>query len=193
MAERLDDDHQLVRAVLDGDTESFRTLVTRFEKLVAGVAWRHGVRREEIEDVVSDVFLKVYGNLHRYRPEHAFGTWLYRLTLNHLVDLSRRRRRAGLRAEMPADVADPAPGAGAALIGDERASIVRAALAGLDPRYREVLTLVYVEGWKVEATAQLLRVPEGTVKTRLMRGREALRKALARRHPGYFEACEDEP
>ena len=188
MAERPGEDHQLVRAVLDGDAESFRTLVTRFEKLVAGVAWRHGVRREDIEDVVSDVFLKVYGNLHRYRPEHTFATWLYRLTLNHLVDLSRRRRRAGKRAEMPADVADPAPGAGAGLIGGERAELVRSALTELDPRYREVLTLVYVEGWKVEATAQLLRVPEGTVKTRLMRGREALKKLLERRHPGYFEA-----
>jgi RNA polymerase sigma-70 factor (ECF subfamily) len=187
MADRPDEDHQLVLAVLEGDTESFRTLVTRFERLVAGVAWRHGTRREEIEDVVSDVFLKVYGNLHRYRPEHAFSTWLYRLTLNHLVDLSRRKRRAGGRAEMPDDVADPAPGASDGMLGDERAALVRTALTELDARYREVLTLVYVEGWKVEATARLLGVPEGTVKTRLMRGRDALRKILERRHPGHFE------
>lgn len=187
MAESPDEDHRLVRAVLAGDAESFRTLVTRFERLVAGVAWRHGVRRQEVEDVVSDVFLKVYENLHRYRPEHSFATWLYRLSLNHLIDLSRRRRRAGGRGEMPADVADPAPGARVELLGDERAALVRAGLAELDPRYREVLTLVYVEGWKVEATARLLSVPEGTVKTRLMRGRDALRKVLERRHPGYFE------
>ena len=187
MADRPDEDHRLVRAVLDGDSESFRVLVTRFERLVAGVAWRHGVRREEIEDVVSDVFLKVYTHLHRYRPDYPFATWLYRLTLNHLVDLSRRKRRAGGRAEMPADVADPSPGATVGMLGDERAAMVRTALTELDSRYREVLTLVYVEGWKVEATAQLLRVPEGTVKTRLMRGRDALRKLLERRHPGYFE------
>jgi RNA polymerase sigma-70 factor (ECF subfamily) len=88
---------------------------------------------------------------------------------------------------MPADVADPAPGAVAEMVGDERAALVRDALDELDPRYREVLTLVYVEGLKVDQAAGLLRVPEGTVKTRLMRGRQALRRALERRHPGYFE------
>ena len=187
MADASGSDHQLVRAALDGDAASFGTLVRRFEKLVAGVAWRHGTRREEIEDVVSDVFLKVYGNLHRYRPEHSFATWLYRLTLNHLVDRARRRRRAGPQVELPSDVADPAPGATAGMIGDERAALVRSALDELDARYREVLTLVYVEGFKVDQAAGLLRVPEGTVKTRLMRGREALRRVLELRHPGYFE------
>jgi RNA polymerase sigma-70 factor (ECF subfamily) len=73
------------------------------------------------------------------------------------------------------------------VLADERAEILRAALAEVDLRYREALTLVYTEGFKVEEAAHLLGVPEGTVKTRLLRGRAALRKILTRRHPGYFE------
>ena len=87
---------------------------------------------------------------------------------------------------MPAQVEDPAPGAGVALEADERAELVRRALAEIEPRYREAIFLVHVEGRKVEEAARILEVPEGTIKTRLMRGREALRKILVRRHPEHF-------
>ena len=64
--------------------------------------------------------------------------------------------------------------------------LVRSALDELKPRYRKVLFLVYVEGMKVDEAARVLQLPQGTIKTRLMRGREALRRVLVRRHPEYF-------
>ena len=67
-------DLRVVREVLDGRSERFAELVTRYQSLVAGIAWRSGCRREDVEDVVSEVFLKVYRNLHQYRPDHAFST-----------------------------------------------------------------------------------------------------------------------
>ncbi len=188
MEDRPDQDQRLAEAVLRGDQESFRVLVTRYQRMVAGVAWRYGVRRDDIEDLVSDVFVKVYRNLNRYRPDHPFSTWLYRLSVNHVVDHKRRSHREAGRTEMPEQVADTAPSAGEDVLGEERASILRGALASVDLRYREALTLVYVEGLKVEEVARVLAVPEGTVKTRLMRGREAVRRILTQRYPGYFEA-----
>jgi RNA polymerase sigma-70 factor (ECF subfamily) len=154
--------------------------------MVAGVAWRFGTRREEIEDMVSEVFLKVYKNLHQYRPEHPFATWLYRLAANHVVDHSRRARKEQGRSELPDEVRDPSAGAGETLETRERAELLRGALREIDERYREVIFLVYVEDTKVEDAARILGLPEGTVKTRLMRGRDALRKVLSRRHPEYF-------
>ena len=62
-------DRALVESVLAGDRSAFAEIVARYQRLVASVAWRYGVRRDDIEDVVSDVFLKTYGNLHRYRPD----------------------------------------------------------------------------------------------------------------------------
>jgi RNA polymerase sigma-70 factor (ECF subfamily) len=90
------------------------------------------------------------------------------------------------RTEMPEQLEDHSPGADDAMEVDERQSLVRDALRFVDQRYREVLHLVYVEGLKVDETARLLGTPEGTVKTRLMRGREALRKILVRRNPEHF-------
>jgi len=186
MEERPAEDHRLVESVLRGDGEAFRTLVIRYQSLVAGVAWRYGVRHAEIEDVVSEVFIKVYRNLHQYRPDHPLSTWVYRLAANHVVDHSRRLRKERGRTEMPEQVPDHSPGAREDLESRERAALLRQALARVDTRYREVMFLVYVEGQKVEDTARILAIPEGTVKTRLMRGREAVRKILLHRHPEYF-------
>jgi RNA polymerase sigma-70 factor, ECF subfamily len=179
-------DLEIVREVLNGKSERFRELVNRYQNMVAGVAWRSGCRREDVEDVVSEVLLKVYRNLHQYRPDHAFSTWLYKLTANHVVDRSRRLKKERGRTEMPEQVEDHSPGADDTMESDERHALVREALRHVDPRYREVMHLVYVEGLKVEETARILGAPEGTVKTRLMRGREALKKVLMRRNPEHF-------
>lgn len=185
--DRAADDLRIVREVMGGRTERFRDLVTRYQNLVAGIAWRSGCRRDDVEDVVSEVFLKVYRNLHQYRPDHAFSTWLYKLTANHVVDRSRRMKKERGRTEMPEQVEDASPGAEDTMEIDERRALVREALGHVDERYREVMHLVYVEGMKVDDTARILGVPEGTVKTRLMRGREALRKVLVRRNPEHFK------
>ena len=188
MEDRPADDLPLVEAILRGDRESFADLVRRYQSLVAGVAWRYGTRRDDIEDVVSEVMIKVYRNLHLYRPEYPFSTWLYRLAANHVLALGRRARREQGRVEMPAQVADDAPGPADGVETRERSALVRGALSEIDPRYREAIFLVYVEGRKVDEVSRTLGVPEGTVKTRLMRGRDALRKILVRRHPEHFGA-----
>jgi len=181
-------DASLVDSALQGEAQAFGELVARHQRLVASVAWRSGVARSEVEDVVSEVFVKAWRHLHRFRPEHAFSTWLYRLALNHVIDRARRARKERGRTEMPAQLADPQPGPFERTEAAERAELLRTALGDLPPHYREALFLVYVEGLKVEEAARLLTLPSGTIKTRLMRGREALRRLLAERHPEHFGA-----
>jgi RNA polymerase sigma-70 factor (ECF subfamily) len=186
MEDRTTRDRGLVEAVLRGNSDAFGELVTAYQRLVASVAFRYGTSRQEIEDLVSEIFFKAYANLHRFRPEHAFSTWLYRLAANHVVDHGRRQRKERGRVEMPEQVVDAAPSAGEGIESRERAELVREALDELAPRYRDVLFLVYIEGLKVDDAARTLELPQGTVKTRLMRGRQALRRILERRHPGHF-------
>jgi len=186
MESRTAQDQRVVREVLAGSAEAFTELVERYQKLVASVAWRYGVGRQEIEDVVSEVFFKAYSNLSMYKPEHPFATWLYRLAANHVVDHGRRRRRDALQDELPEQLMDPKPGADLRSEERERATAVHTALQRVKPRYREVLFLVYIEGFKVDDAARELGLPTGTVKSRLMRGREALGKVLSSRHPELF-------
>ena len=186
MEDQAAQDRILVRAVLGGNSGAFGELVARYQKLVASVAWRYGTRREEIEDVVSEVFFKVYRNLGRYRPDHPFSTWLYRLAANHVVDHGRRKKREAGRTEMPEQIVDNAPGPRESAEGRERAAMVRGALRKVAPRYREVLFLVYIEGMLVNDVARHLGLPQGTVKSRLKRGRDALRRILVRQSPEQF-------
>jgi RNA polymerase sigma-70 factor (ECF subfamily) len=186
MEDRAALDAQFVRSTLEGDPDAFAELVERYQRLVASIAWRYGVPREDIEDLVSEVFVKAYRNLHRFRPAHPFSTWLYRLAANHVVDHGRRFRKERGRSELPAQLVDDRPDPGERLDSGERTRLLRAALTELRPHFREVLFLVYVEGMKVNEVARELGLPQGTIKTRLMRGREALRKLLVRRHPEHF-------
>lgn len=183
MEERATHDLHLVRETLAGDQRAFESLVERYQRLVAGIAWRYGVRREEIEDVVSEVFVKAYGNLSRFKPEHPFSTWLYRLAANHVIDHGRRARKSRTESELPQDLPDPALSPGARLEQAETARLVRAALQRLPRHYRDVLFLVYLEGLKIEDAARTLGLPQGTIKTRLMRGRSELRRILERGCP----------
>jgi RNA polymerase sigma-70 factor (ECF subfamily) len=187
MEDRADQDRRLVGAALAGDPHAFGELVERYQRMVAGVAWRYGVRRQEIEDVVSDIFVKACENLERYRPSHPFATWLYRVSVNHVIDRARRlRKEQGQRELAEETLVDPAPATPQELERRERAALVRRGLSELAPHYRDVLFLVYVEGLSVAETAHTLGLPTGTVKTRLMRGRQALGARLLRDHPEHF-------
>jgi RNA polymerase sigma-70 factor (ECF subfamily) len=179
-------DSAAVEAALSGDQEAFGDLVRRYQGMVAGVAWRYGTRSEEIEDIVSEVFFKMYGSLDRYRPTHRFSSWLYRLTVNHVIDHHRRNRRERGRVEMPEQVAAHTPPAAEMMEADQRSRLLRSALNDLPLKYREPLILVYMETMKVDEVARVLALPAGTVKTRLMRGRQALGKLLTRRNPELF-------
>jgi RNA polymerase sigma-70 factor (ECF subfamily) len=184
--ERAARDLEVIQKVLDGDTEAFGELVTQYQRLAASVAWRYGTPAAEVEDVVSEIFIRAFSNLRQYRPEYPFSTWLYRLAANRVVDIGRSKRRERGRSEMPEQITDTSPGPGEEQETDERAQLVRAALSELPDHYREVLFLVYVEGMKVDEAAHNLGLPQGTIKTRLMRGRAAMKKVLARRHPEHF-------
>lgn len=179
-------DLDLVLAVQAGRTDVYGDLVGRYQGMVASVAWRYGVPRDEIDDAVADVFVKVYRNIDRYRPMHPFSTWLYRVAVNEILDRARRRKREGQRAEIPENLADRRPGASERVLTDERHALLQRAVADLDDRYREVIFLVHVEGLKVEEAAAMLGIPDGTVKTRLMRGRRALKEKLERAWPEHF-------
>jgi RNA polymerase sigma-70 factor (ECF subfamily) len=188
MAEAGEQDGPWVERAAQGDPEAFSWLVQRYQRLVAGIAWRCGVPQSEIEDVVSEIFFKAYRNLDRYRHDHAFSTWLYRLATNHVIDHGRRTRRRGIGVELTEDRLQATSATDAPLFDRERHRLVRAALDELAPRYRDVMLLVYVEGLRVDETAEALRLPEGTVKSRLLRGRQAMRRSLERRHPEHFGA-----
>ena len=176
-------DFEAVREVLSGNPEAFERIVRGYQNLVASVAYRLGVPRNEVEDIVSEVMIKVYRNLAGYRPEFALSTWIYRITVNHVHDWLHRHRFDREARPVPETLADSAESAPDRVAGLERAERVREALAEVPEMYRVPLVLMHVEERSVGEIGRILALPENTVKTRLARGRARLAAILRERCP----------
>jgi RNA polymerase sigma factor (sigma-70 family) len=179
--------------VLAGRTEAFETIVRNYQNLVASAAYRMGAPRDDIEDIVSEVFVKVYRHLPAYRPEFALSTWIYRIATNHTLDHLRRHRRDRDQEELPLSAADTGPSPRENVLGSERVRLVRQALTELPEKYRIPVVLMHVEGKGIDEIASILSLPAGTVKTRLSRGRERLGVIIRRRFPSLLPAPDGEP
>jgi len=156
------------------DPEAFARLYRLHYPRMAGYIHRRTGQREVAEDLVGDVFLTALKNLPRYRHGEApFRAWLYRIASNAVNQWARRERRRLRREQghaMPAD--------GASLDSPD-GHIVRRALLSIDPKQQDILILHHLEGLGIEQIALVLGRPAGTIKSRLHRAREALRRVLA--------------
>jgi len=173
-----DDDESDVARVLAGDVEAFAGIVRRWQRRLLGLAWRFCRDRARAEDMAQEAFLKAFRSLPQFRGEASFSTWLTAVALN--VYRSRLRTDGppllGLDA---ARVLAALPGAPQAVIERERAEAVRRAVLALPARYRDALVLYYFEERDVSEAAAVLGVPEGTLKARLARARELLKRRAA--------------
>jgi RNA polymerase sigma-70 factor, ECF subfamily len=192
------DDEALAIRCRSGDDEAFAELVDRHQHGVCRfVARLIGTR--DSEDLGQEVFLRAYQALPRFRGEATFRTWLYRIARNLCFTELRKRGRRGeliLLADADADegthplLEASAPELAEAIARADLAARVRERVGALPVRYREVLTLFYLDEMRYEEIAMILDVPIGTVKTWIHRARLRLRDALV--GEGVF-ALEREP
>lgn len=183
----------VVRRCLNGDSLAWTELVKAHHRRVYGICYRFTGCPHDAEDLTQDVFLKIYGNLASFDTVRgSFQTWLTTLTRNLLVDHFRRSRQERVTDSMDAgwDSADEQPMAerfsDAAPSPHERAAqkeiekMVQLALAKVSPELREAVILRDLQDMDYKEIAQVLRIPEGTVKSRISRGRAELARLLER-------------
>ena len=176
------DDRALVAAHVAGDPEAFGELVRRHRDRLWAVALRTTSDPEEAADALQDAFISAYRNAASYRGEAAVTTWLHRVVVNACLDRMRRRK-----ARPTVHIPDDEPDTGARAVPDPRDDMDRLelrmeidkALRALPVDQRSAIVLVDVEGLSVSEAAEVLGVPEGTVKSRCSRGRAKLAVALA--------------
>jgi len=186
-----DDDSQLVLSCRKGEIDAFEALVEKYQKKMLNVAYRMIGDYDEACEVVQDAFLSAYRSIKKFRGEARFSTWLYSIVLN----LSRNRRKQiktrGAREvysiDAPAeteegplrrDPPDPGPSILEQMEKKEVDARVQGCISGLDSEYREVLVLRDIQGFSYEEIRDILKVPDGTVKSRLFRARDALKECL---------------
>ncbi|MEM7165284.1 MAG: RNA polymerase sigma factor [Planctomycetota bacterium] len=159
------------------DREAFGELYRRHYSAIANYVYRRTGRDDATEDLLSEVFLAVLQGLQRYRHRGVpFRHWVYRIATHKVNRWARTQRRNFLSLDAVGPNAQAAPTEGEAM--DVQRLLPQ--LLSLKPKQQAVLTLHYVEGLSVDEVAQVLKVPAGTVKSRLARARAALEERLRR-------------
>jgi len=174
MGEPNEDDADLAR-VLAGDPEAFEGIVRRWQGRLIGLAWRFCRDRAAAEDMAQEAFLKAFRSLTTFRRESKFSTWLTAVALNTYRS---RLRSDGLPllGLPPTRTISVAPVALADLQEQERTEAVRRLVLTLPARYREAIIVYYFEERDLAESARVLGIAEGTLKARLHRGRELLKR-----------------
>ncbi len=181
----LDADNQLVERCLGGEEAAWEDLVKVHTRRVYAICYRFTGSDHEAQDLTQDVFLRVFRSLKSFRAgEGSFSVWLSRLTRNLLIDHYRRtkleRASSSIEEQIPT-LEEKTASLGrteSLLAGREASEMLQAALQKLSPDLRETVILRDLEELEYREIAQVLNVPEGTVKSRLNRGRAELGRIL---------------
>jgi len=184
------DDLRLVEALRHGDEPAYEELITRFQQPVYALAMRLLDDQGEAGDVVQEVFLKVFRNVGAFRCQSSLKTWIYRITVNEAHNARRwffRHRRREVELDQSADenrdwkevIPDNSRSPFDVAFDREQQVMIEAALERINPIFREAVVLRDITDLSYEEIAEVLGVSLGTVKSRILRGREALREKLA--------------
>lgn len=169
---------ELIERSVAGDLDAYDRLVGLYQDRVYQVAYRVTGNHEDAWDAAQEAFLSALRALPRFRGASAFSTWLHRITVNAALDLIRRRPPQAVVA-LDAIAASAGEDPGDAATRSDMQRRINLAIAALPADQRVAVMLRDLQGLSYEEIAAVLRVPLGTVRSRLSRGREALRQLLA--------------
>jgi RNA polymerase sigma-70 factor (ECF subfamily) len=183
------DDRELVGRARRGDQEAFTQLIVQYQVPLYNMALRMVGGPDDAADIAQDAFLRAWEKIQTLR-DAPFKSWLFQIAANLCYDHFRRGRRFGVMPDddreakvVPLGIATPDPQERAE--ANERHRLVKAAIGRLDPEMRIAIILRDVNGMRYDEIASVLRVPLGTVKSRIARARAAVQDELSR-HPDVF-------
>jgi RNA polymerase sigma-70 factor (ECF subfamily) len=177
-------DAELIEQCLRKDNSAWDHVVARYRRKVFHIAYKFTGKHDEAEDLTQEIFFKVFKSLDKFNREADFSTWLSSVARNYCIDRYRaaKREREVLVEDLVAfDLAPASSGNPHRLLEDQdRTSFLRRGLDMLPEKLREAVVLRDLQGLSYQEMADLLRLPEGTVKSRINRGREELSRLLLR-------------
>jgi len=182
-------DLALVRALCKGSEQAYETLLLRFQQPVYNLCLRLLNDPSDTADVVQEVFLKVFRNVGHFRGHSSLKTWIFRIAINEAHNQRRwffrhRHREVGIEEEQDecrsrADtLADSTRSPYDYVLDHEQQALIEEALERINPAFRSAVVLRDITDLSYEEIAEVLQVSLGTVKSRILRGREALRQEL---------------
>ena len=176
-----------IKQVLKGDQNAYADIVNLYQHKLYQICYRMLGNKQEAEDIAQEAFVRAYINLHSYDQKRKFSTWLYRIATNLCIDRIRKKKPdyyldaqvpgtdgLDMYSQIAADEKLPEETVEQMELQDR----IQYEISRLPDKYRSVIVLKYIEELSLQEISEILDMPLGTVKTRIHRGREALRKQL---------------
>lgn len=173
---KLDDDFSLVKRFIDGDESTFRLLVQRHQEKIRNIIYLVLSDSEAVDDLAQEVMITIYKNLKNFRFESQFTTWFYRITVNKCKDHLRKKNVR--KIFVPIKEASEKLEYTSSTEVNDISKIVMDAISKLPIKLRVPLLLKDIEGFSYQEIAQTINCEMGTVKSRIYRAREGLKKIL---------------
>jgi RNA polymerase sigma-70 factor (ECF subfamily) len=171
-------DEALIGRIATGDKLAMQVLFARHHVRVYRFVLRLVRNETTAEDLISDVFLDVWRQADRFEGRSAVSTWLLSIARFKALSALRRRPDQELDDETAAAIEDPSDDPEVALEKKDKSALIRKCLTGLSAEHREIIDLVYYHEKSIEEVAEIVGIPENTVKTRMFYGRKKLGELL---------------
>lgn len=180
-------DQELITSALEGDQTAYKELMNRHKTTIFHIIMKIVRDSEATADLVQETFMKAFTSLESYRSEYRFSTWLYRIGANCAIDYLRKQRIKTLSLNAPSetfegqaefDIPDESYNPEKDLINQQRKVSINDAIDSLPDKYRKVIIYRHKDNKSYEEIADALGIPIGTVKARIFRARELLKKKL---------------
>jgi RNA polymerase sigma-70 factor (ECF subfamily) len=187
-----EEDARILRGLRSGIEGAYEELIQRYEQQVYGMVYRLLGNQSDASDVVQEVFLKVFRGVSTFREQSSLRTWIYRIAVNE-ANNQRRWFVRHCKMEVPLEetrpehpnsieyASDPGRSPFEQAMDSETRTLIERALTQINPVFRTAVVLRDVQNLSYEEIAEILQVSLGTVKSRILRGREALRRELTQR------------
>lgn len=177
----------LVRKAKEGDGKAYDELTLLYKDAVYGIIYRMVHNKQEAEDLSQEAFIKAYNSINSFNEEYAFSTWLFKIATNNCIDFFRKRKLKTYSMdqtikykdeEIQQEYADDDPTVDNIILANEKSKMIHKAIQELPEKYKIAIVLRHQEEKSYEDIAQILELPLGTVKARIFRAREMLKKSL---------------
>ena len=172
------EDNNLVKRCLNGDGEAYSALVEKYYKIIFRLAQKILKNYDDAEEITQSVFVKAYENLNKYNPRYKFFSWLYRITINETLNLSKKKSYS---EEINENITSNEDNPGETFDRNDLGEKIQDALMELDMLYRLPVVLKHFLNYSYKELSDLLGIPEKTVKSRLFTGRQLLKDILIKK------------
>jgi RNA polymerase sigma-70 factor (ECF subfamily) len=195
LSPRAREDYELVCRAVDGDQRAYARLMDRYKDSIYYMVLKMVHNRDDADDLTVEAFGKAFSNIHKYSPEFAFSTWLFKIAINNCIDFIRKKRLETLSIDddtkeentnsfsesIRATTLDPEE----RYIKQQRAKLMRDVTEKINPKYRQLIELRFFKEYSYDEIATELDLPLGTVKAQLFRAKELLYNILKSTRSSY--------